>query len=192
MNFKELDPPVIEIPKQQKWYRIQRQKTRKDSIRNNGFILPPIGKTDGRFDLQHHAAAYLADSPETALYETRFRRETRNCTIASLRERSLVTFETTQRLRLVDLRGHEESFPVLQSLRYEHTQSLADDCYKLGMQGIVYASAQHPYHDCLCLFENGLASMRKINSTPLVEPQSNRFLKAVVNAAHGSLVPIID
>lgn len=141
MNFKELDPPVIEIPKQQKWYRIQRQKTRKDSIRNNGFILPPIGKTDGRFDLQHHAAAYLADSPETALYETRFRRETRNCTIASLRERSLVTFETTQRLRLVDLRGHEESFPVLQSLRYEHTQSLADDCYKLGMQGIVYASA---------------------------------------------------
>jgi hypothetical protein len=44
MNFKELDPPVIEIPKQQKRYRIQRQKTRKDSIRNNGFILPPMAK----------------------------------------------------------------------------------------------------------------------------------------------------
>lgn len=192
MNFKELDPPVIEIPKQQKWYRIQREKARKDSIRSNGFILPPTGKTGGRFDLSLHATAYLADSPETALYETTFRRETRNYTIASLRDRSLVVFETTQRLRLVDLRGHEESFPVLQSLRYEHTQSLADDCYKLGMQGIVYASAQHPHHDSLCVFENGLASMRKISSTPLIEPKSNRFLKAVVNAAQGSRVPIID
>lgn len=139
-----------------------------------------------------HATAYLADSPETALYETTFRRETRNYTIASLRDRSLVVFETTQRFRLVDLRGHKESFPVLQSLRYEHTQSLADDCYKLGMQGIVYASAQHPHHDSLCVFENGLASMRKISSTPLIKPKSNRFLKAVVNAAHGSRVPIID
>jgi hypothetical protein len=55
MNFKELDPPVIEIPKQQKWYRIQRQKSRKDSVKNNGFILPPVGNLDGRFNLALHA-----------------------------------------------------------------------------------------------------------------------------------------
>jgi RES domain-containing protein len=192
MNFKELDPPVIEIPKQQKWYRIQLQKSRKESVRNNGFVLAPVGNLDGRFNLALHSVAYLADSPETALYESRFRREARVCTMESLRERSLLVFETIQRLRLVDLRGHEESFPVLQSLRYEHTRNLAEDCFKQGMQGVIYASAQHPYHDCLCLFENGLASMRKISSTPLVEPNSKRFLKAVVNAAHGSRVPILD
>lgn len=192
MNFKELDPPVIEIPKQQKWYRIQLQKIRKDSVKNNGFILPPVGNLDGRFNLARHAVAYLADSPATALYESRFRREARVCTMESLRERNLVVFETVQRLRLVDLRGHEESFPVLQSLRYEHTRNLAEDCFKQGMQGVIYASAQHPHHDCLCLFENGLPAVRKIAITPLVKPQSNRLLKSVINVAHGSRVPIIE
>ena len=192
MNFKELDPPVIEIPKQQKWYRIQLQKIRKDSVKNNGFILPPVGNLDGRFNLACHAVAYLADSPETALYESRFRREARVCTMESLRERSLVVFETVQRLRLVDLRGHEESFPVLHSLRYEHTRNLAEDCFKQQMQGIIYASAQHPYHDCLCLFENGFPAMRKIATTSLVKPQSNRLLKPVIDAAYGSRMPIIE
>lgn len=192
MNLKELDPLVIEIPKQQKWYRIQLKKKRKDSLINNGFILPPIGNLDGRFNLVHHAVAYLADSPETALYESRFRREARTCTMESLRDRNLLEFETTQRLRLVDLRGHAELFPVLQSLRYEHTRKLAEEYLNQGLQGVIYASAQHPYHDCLCLFENGLTAMRKIATTALVKPQTNRLLKSVVHAAHGSRIPIID
>jgi hypothetical protein len=39
-------------------------------------------------------AAYLADSPETALYESVFRREVRNCHWDRLLERAMVTFET--------------------------------------------------------------------------------------------------
>ncbi|MDO8770479.1 MAG: RES family NAD+ phosphorylase [Burkholderiaceae bacterium] len=192
MNFKELDPPVIEIPKQEQWYRIQRLKALKDSVRTNGFILPPTGIMAGRFDLTHQATAYMADSPETALYESLFRREARSCTMGSLSDRVLTIFETTQRLRLVDLRGHEESFPVLQSLRYDATQQLAQDCLDQGIHGVIYASAQHPYHACLCLFANGIAAMRRRTATPLVEQQTQRLLKAVVKAAHGSRVPILE
>jgi RES domain len=155
MKLHELDPPVIEIPK------------------------------------QAQATAYVADSAETALYESLFRREAHSCTLESLRQRALVTFETTRPLRLADLRGHEEPFPVLQSLRYEDTQQLAQDCWQQGLQGVVYASAQHPYHSCLCLFANGIASMRRLTVTPLLAPNSNRLHKAVVNAAHGSRVPLL-
>lgn len=191
MNFKELDPPVIEIPKQEQWYRIQRLNTRKGSIRANGFILPPIGGMTGRFDLVDQACAYLADSPETTVYESLFRRETRSCTMAVLSELAITVFETTQRLRLVDLRGHEESFPVLQSLRYETTQHLAQDCFEQGMHGVIYASSQHPYHSCICLFANGITEMRRRAVTPLVEPKTQRLHKSVVNAAHGSRVAIL-
>jgi RES domain-containing protein len=191
MNFTDLDPPVIEIPKHEPWHRIQRLKSIKGSIRINGFVLPPTGILASRFDLPAQATAYLADSAETALYESLFRREARSCTLLSLAQRALVTFETTQRMRFADLRGHEERFPVLQSLRYEDTQQLAQDCWRQGLQGVLYASAQHPHHSCLCLFANGIAAMRRLTVTPLVDPHNHRLHKAVVNAAHGSRVPLL-
>ena len=113
--------------------------------------------------------AYLADSAETALYETSFRREAGNCAWQRLVDRSLVAFETRAGLRLVVLRGFEERFPVLQSERYESTRSFALASRSAGHHGILYASAQHASHSCICLFEAGLALMKKVHSLPLVK-----------------------
>lgn len=128
MNFKELNPPIIELPAHQIWRRIQRKPARSDSVRLNGFVLAPPGGLAGRFDLADEPTAYLGDSPETALYESLFRREVRSCHWDRLQQRVLSSFETLHRLRLVDLRGLEERYPVLQSLRCDSTQSFALDC----------------------------------------------------------------
>jgi hypothetical protein len=192
MKLHDLNPPILEIPKQERWHRVQRIKAIKGSVRSNGFVLPPTGLLSSRFDLADQATAYLADSAETALYESLFRREARSCTMATLNQRAIVVFETTQRLRLADLRGHEEPFPVLHSLRYATTQQLARDCAHHGLHGLLYASAQHPHHSCLCIFASGIALMRRLTVTPLMEPGSQRLHKAVVNAAHGSRVPLLD
>jgi RES domain len=192
MKLHDLNPPILEIPKQERWYRIQRIKAIKGSVRSNGFVLPPTGLLASRFDLNDQATAYLADSAVTALYESLFRREARSCSMVTLSQRVVVIFETTQRLRLADLHGHEEPFPVLQSLRYATTQQLAQDCTHHGLQGLLYASAQHPHHSCLCIFSSGIALMRRLTITPLVEPGGSRLHKAVVNAAYGSRVPLLD
>lgn len=192
MKLHDLNPPILEIPKQERWHRIQRIKAIKGSVRSNGFVLPPTGLLASRFDLSDQATAYLADSAETALYESLFRREARSCSMATLSQRAVVVFETTQRLRLADLRGHEEPFPVLHSLRYATTQQLAQDCAHHGLHGLLYASAQHPHHSCLCIFSSGIAMMRRLTVTPLVEPGSSRLHKAVVKAAYGSRVPLLD
>lgn len=119
MNFKDLDPPIIEIPARHTWHRVQRTSARRDSIRFKGYVLAPLGGLAGRFDLADEPTAYLADSPETALYESLFRREVRSCHWDRLDQRSLVSFDGRASLRLADLRGLEERYPVLQSMRYE-------------------------------------------------------------------------
>ena len=127
MNLTDLNPPFIELPERQTWHRIQRSSWRKDSVRTRGFILPPFGVPTGRFDLSDEPTAYLADSELTSCYEALFRRDTRSYTLDQLRQRSLVAFRTAAGMRLVDLRGLEENYPVLQSLRYETTQAFAAD-----------------------------------------------------------------
>jgi len=42
-------------------------------------VLAPLSGLVGRFDLADEATAYVADSLETALYESLFRREVRSC-----------------------------------------------------------------------------------------------------------------
>ena len=74
MNFKDLYPPIIEIPAHQTWHCVQRTSARRDSVRFKGYVLAPPGGLAGRFDLADEPTAYLADSPETALYESFFRR----------------------------------------------------------------------------------------------------------------------
>ncbi|MFY3382956.1 hypothetical protein, partial [Paracidovorax sp. MALMAid1276] len=56
----------------------------------------------------------------------------------------------------------------------------------------MYASAQHPYHSCICLFERGVASMTKVSSTPLVQPGSDRLHLSVLRSALGSQVAIVS
>jgi hypothetical protein len=112
MNFKTPTllghtPPILEIPAHQIWYRVQRKTALKNSVRHKGYVLAPPGGVAGRFDLADEATAYLADSRETALYESLFRREVRSCHVSRIAQRALLSFETTSPLRLADLRGLE-------------------------------------------------------------------------------------
>ncbi|MEJ8816219.1 RES family NAD+ phosphorylase [Variovorax ureilyticus] len=191
MNLNDLNPPLVELPPNLTWYRIQRTRALRGSVRLRGFVLPPKGVMAGRFDLSDEATAYLADSELTALYESEFRREATSCHIERLRKRSLTSFSATATLRLVDLRGLEEQFPVLQSLRYEATQAFAADCRSAGAHGVLYASAQHSYHACVCLFEAGIDRMKRIAQVDLVLPGTGRLHQSVVLAARGSAVPLI-
>jgi hypothetical protein len=191
MNFKDLHPPILEIPAHQIWHRVQRSSVRRSSVRLKGYVLAPTGGLTGRFDLADEPTAYLADSPETALYESVFRREVRNCHWDRLLERTMATFETRASLRLADLRGLEERYPVLQSMRYETCQKFAQDCRLQGLHGILYASAQHPHHSCVCLFKAGIEQTRKLTAFALVDPGTGNLLRSVANAARGSQVPMV-
>lgn len=196
MNFKTpsllgYTPPILEVPKQQIWYRVQRKSARKDSLRLNGYVLAPFGGLAGRFDLVDEAVAYLADEPQTALYESLFRREVRNCHFSRIEQRALVTFETLSPLRLIDLRGLEAHYPVLQSMRYETSQTFASACRQQELHGVLYASAQHAGHSCLCLFRAGIERTKRVEAAALVQPSTGLLHKAVVQAARGSQVPIL-
>ena len=191
MNFYDLDLPIIEIPAHQTWHRVQRTSARRDSIRFKGYVLAPLGGLAGRFDLADEPTAYLADSAETALYESLFRREVRSCHWDRLAQRSLVSFDERASLRLADLRGLEERYPVLQSMRYETSQKFAQDCRQQELHGILYASAQHPHHSCVCLFKAGMERTKRTTTFRLVGPVTENLLKPVIKAALGSRIPII-
>jgi len=190
MNFIELNPPVIELPENQTWHRVQRTRAVSGSVRLNGHILPPTGLMTGRFDLADEPTTYLADSEDTSLYVAIFRREIHSYRLQRLKQRSLATFETRKRLRVAALRGLEEEHPVLQSARYVFTQEFALDCRKRDLDGILYASAQHANHGCVCLFKSGIAKIRRMSLTPLVQSGSLQLHRAVVRAAWGSRIPI--
>ena len=197
MNFKTPQllghtPPILEIPAHQVWYRVQRKNGRSDSVRSKGFVLAPPGGLAGRFDLTAEATAYLADSQETALYESLFRREVRSCHLSRIEQRALVTFETVAPVRLADLRGLEERYPVLQSMRFDTSQEFAQGCRQQDLHGVIYASAQHPSHSCLCLFNAGIERTKKQGTTALVQLVTGLLHKAVVLAALGSQVPILQ
>ena len=110
------------------FHRVQLIRPRATSVQMNGLSMPPVGLMHGRFCLPNEAVAYLADSPETALYESLLRREAVSITLSELRRRCLVEFVTMRPLRLADLRGLAEPYPVLQSLRVAQTQELAAEC----------------------------------------------------------------
>ncbi len=196
MNFKTPQllghtPPILEIPAHQVWHRVQRKNGRGDSVRLKGYVLASPGGLAGRFDLPDEATAYVADSPETALYESLFRREVRSCHLSRIEQRVLVSFQTVAPVRLVDLRGLEERYPVLQSMRYETSQAFAQACRQQGVHGVLYASAQHPSHSCVCLFGAGIDRTKKLEAVALVQPGTGLLHKAVVLAARGSQVPIL-
>ena len=196
MNFKTPQllghtPPILEIPAHQVWNRVQRKSGRGDSVRLKGYVLAPPGGLAGRFDLPDEATAYPADSPETALYESLFRREVRSCHLSRIELRALVSFQTVAPVRLVDLRGLEERYPVLQSMRYETSQAFAAACRQQGLHGVLYASAQHPSHSCICLFGAGIDRTKKVAAVDLVQAGTGLLHKAVVLAARGSQVPLL-
>lgn len=113
MNLKELKPPLIELPAGQTFYRVQLLRARSGTVKTNGLLLPPAGVLSGRFCLPDQVTAYLADSADTALFESQFRRDTKSRSLGDLRKRGLLQFTTTQPLRLVDLRPLAEPYPLL-------------------------------------------------------------------------------
>jgi RES domain len=192
MNLKELNPPLFELPAGQTFFRVQQLRARPGSVKANGLLLPPAGVLSGRFCLPDQVTAYLADSADTALFESQFRRDTVSRSLAELRKRALLQFTSTRAMRLVDLRPLAEPYPLLQSLRIAQTQALARDCFKAGHHGLVYASAQHPQHACVCLFPDGIAALRRTQQWPLVKPGTRQLLHTVVDAARRSGVPLLD
>lgn len=93
-------------------------------------------------------------------------------------------------MRLADLRGLAEPYPVLQSLRVAQTQELAVDCRAMELDGVVYASAQHPHHTCIALFQSGISQLSKRDSQRLVKMGTNRLLQVVQTALWRSGVPL--
>lgn len=192
MNLKDLNPPLTELPAGQTFFRVQLLRARPGSVKLNGLLLPPAGVLSGRFCLPDQVTAYLADSADTALFESQFRRDSVSRSLAELRKRALLQITSSQPLRLVDLRPLAEPYPLLQSLRIAQTQALARDCFKAGHHGLVYASAQHPQHACVALFPDGIAALKRTQSWPLVKPGTRQLMRSVVDAARRSGVPLLD
>ncbi len=191
MQFQDLQPPVLELAPSVSLFRVQLTRARATSVHLNGLLLAPAGLLAGRFCLADEITAYLADSPETALYESLFRREVVACSWAQLRQRSLVEFSSHAVLRLADLRGLAEPYPVLQAQRIALTQAFSQQCRNQALDGVLYGSAQHPQHACVCLYASGARQLHKTHSTPLVQPNSQRLLSVVVDAARRSGVPLL-
>lgn len=192
MKFKDLQPPVLELAPGQTFHRVQLTHARKGNVRINGLLLAPSGLQTGRFCLQAEATAYLADSEHTALYESIFRRDVHSRSLDELTRKSLVQFISKGRLRLVDLRALAEPYPVLQAQRIAITQSFAQECRVQQLDGIVYASAQHPHHACIALFASGIEQLKKVAALPLVKPGTRQLLACVTDAARRSGVPLLD
>jgi hypothetical protein len=192
MKFKDLNPPIIELPAPAAFHRVQLIRSRSTSVQINGLSMPPVGLMHGRFCLPNEPVAYLADSQQTALYESLLRRETMGRSLSEMRRRCLVEFVTTGPMRLADLRGLAEPYPMLQSLRVAQTQELAADCRGLGLDGLAYASAQHPHHTCVALFQPGIARLSKRGSQRLVKQGTNRLLQVLQLALWHSGVPLLD
>lgn len=191
MKLKELNPPLTELPAGQTFFRVQLTRARLGSVRLQGLLLPPAGVLSGRFCLPDQVSAYLADSAGTALFESLFRRDVVSLTLADLRKRALLQVTTTRPLRLVDLRSLAEPYPLLQSLRIAQTQALGIECLNAGHHGLIYASAQHPHHACVCLFPEGIAALKRQQQWPLIKPGTQQLLHAVVDAARRSGVPLL-
>lgn len=190
MKFKDLNPPILELPPLNVFHRVQLLRRRATSLQINGLFMPPVGLMHGRFCLPNEPVAYLADSEETALYESLLRRETVSRSLSELRRKCLVEVVTTDALRLADLLGLAEPYPLLQSLRVAQTQELAASCRAIGLDGVFYASAQHPQHNCLAVFQSGIARLRKRRVQQLVKPGSSRLLQVMHSALWRSGVPL--
>jgi len=160
-------PPVI-LPASQTVYRVQRTRARPGAATTGPLKLAPIGDMSGRFALAKTQTGYFAESPETAIYESLVRREAVFLSISNAASRQILCLRSTRPVRLLDLRQHASSWPVLQSLRFAATQEIAAGALADGFEGIAYRSAQHYGQDCCVIFEAGLKAFRLVWRKALV------------------------
>lgn len=171
-------------------YRMQRTRKGPTTVCIGSLRLPPTGGLTGRFDLPATPVGYFAESPQTSAYETIARREATGLSVADLHQRSLLWVQLTAAVRLLDLRPHAASWPVLMSLRLSQTQQLAADAQAQGFEGVIYRSAQHHGHDCYALFGDALQLLRRIESQPLVDGRSGALHRLIADVARGSQLPV--
>ena len=192
MNLVELQHSVdITLPAPTILYRVQRGRARRASVAIGTLRIPPRGLLLNRFDLPDDEVGYFADSSETAVYETLARREATTLSLSVMAKRMLLTLQTTEPLRLLDLRFHAGSWPVLQSLRYAETQELAREARDNGYPGLIYRSAQQYGSDCVVLF--GATAMRRVKSIarmPLLS-DSGALHRAAADAIRGAKIPLV-
>ena len=143
-----------------------------------------------RFALGTACVAYFAESPETAIYESLVRREAVSLSMRMVSTRALLCLRTTRSLRLLDLRPHTPSWPVLQSLRFEATQGIAKDALEADFDGIVYRSAQQYGQDCLVVFGSGADAFKLAWRKPLVRADG-ALHQALAAAIHGGQIMVV-
>ncbi len=174
----------------QSLYRVQRRTAISGTTRRGPLKLAPPGVTAGRFDLEATPCAYLAESPETSLYESVFRREVTGVSLTRLAQLELVTVQITHESEFGDLRPHASSWPVLQSLRYRETRELAEAAFNAGYQGLLYRSAQQFGQDCMVWFDPPAGAVKLLSATPLVN-ESGALSRWAFDAARRSRVPLV-
>lgn len=171
-------------------YRVQRTPTYQSGAQVSGLSIAPPGALVSRFDLRTDSTIYLALSADTACYEVMCRREALVVSIAQAAMREVVTLHTEVPLTLLDIRGEASMWPVLQSLRYEHTQELAEQALAEGFDGILYSSAQQPGGQCCVLFGRSLPHVAAHARHPLIGAD-NLLHPAFAEAVRGSCLTVV-
>lgn len=172
----------------QSFYRVQRARRTSTTVVRGPLKMAPPGLFDGRFDLAGVASGYLAEAPETALYESIFRREATAVSMARIAKYELIAVQLVRAIQVGDLRAHASSWPVLQSLRLQETQQISAEARAAGFDGLMYRSAQQFGQDCLVLFDPPVGAIKGLWRSPLIKQGAlNRW---VVDAARGSRVPL--
>lgn len=192
MNLTDLEYlNTCTIPAGQTFFRTQRARATRQTVRRGPLKLAPAGVMSGRFDLADVPTAYLAEAPETALYEAVFRREVVAVSMSALGQRELLAAQLLREVQLGDLRPHAGTWPILQSLRHSQTRELAAQAHAAGFDGFIYRSAQQFGQDCIVLFDPDAASTKALWRTPLVNVAGavNRWVAAAVRGSGVPLVP---
>lgn len=193
MKLVELEHAVdFTLPAPSILYRVQRLRSRRGAVAVGTLRVAPRGLLVNRFDLVDEEVAYLAESSETAVYETLVRREATALSMSVIAGRTLLTLQTTAPLHLLDLRFHASAWPVLQSLRYSETQELAREARTAGYDGLIYRSAQQYGADCVALF-GAIAMLRVklVTKRPLVST-AGALHRAAAEAIRGAKVPLVQ
>jgi hypothetical protein len=181
--------PPVTLAASQTVYRVQRTKARPGAASIGPLKLAPVGDMSGRFALAKTETGYFAESPETAIYESLVRRESVALSISAAAGRQLLCLRAAWPIKLLDLRQHVSSWPVLQSLRFSVTQQIAAEAFAEGFEGIAYRSSQHYGQDCFVVFGAGLKSFRPAWRKALVLPDGSMH-QALASAIRGGQITV--
>ena len=183
--------PPFTLAASQTVYRVQRIKARPGAVSVGPLKMAPIGDMSGRFALTKTETGYFAESPETAIYESLVRREAVSLSISNAASRQLLCLRTTRPVKLLDLRQHAASWPVLQSLRFSVTQEIAAGAETEGFEGIAYRSAQHHGQDCFVVFGADLKCFKLVwrKALVLADGSMHQALATVIRGGQIMLTP---